>query len=127
RDGSGRDAPGRLGVDRELRPGRLRTRTRRAMSDRIRAVGLLSGSLPISLATRILVDQGIEVVALHLESPTACRADVRAVAAELGVRLETRAKGEEYLRLLRHPRWGYGRNMNPCIDCRRFMFSLGSG
>jgi tRNA U34 2-thiouridine synthase MnmA/TrmU len=88
----------------------------------VRALGLLSGGLDSTLAARLLIDQGIEVVGLHLESPTACRVDVRGVAAELGIPLEVRAKGEEYLRLLRRPRWGYGRNMNPCIDCRVFMF-----
>lgn len=90
-----------------------------------RAVGLLSGGLDSALATRLLLDQGIEVIGLHLESPTACRSDVDEVARDLGVRLVRRAKGEEYLRLLRHPRWGYGRNMNPCVDCRHFMFRLG--
>jgi tRNA-specific 2-thiouridylase len=71
-----------------------------------------------------MLDQGVEIVGLHLESPTACRSDVREVARELGVPLEVRSKGEEYLRLLRHPRWGYGKNMNPCIDCRVFMFRI---
>jgi tRNA-uridine 2-sulfurtransferase len=91
----------------------------------IRAVGLLSGGLDSALAARLLLDQGIEVIGLHLESPTACRNDVRDVARDLGIRLVTRAKGEEYLRLLRHPRHGYGRHLNPCVDCRRFMFQLG--
>jgi len=91
----------------------------------IRAVGLLSGGLDSALAARLLLDQGIEVIALHLESPTACRSDVTQVAKELGVRLVSRPKGEEYLRLLRSPRFGYGRNMNPCLDCRVFMFHLG--
>ena len=93
--------------------------------DRIRAVGLLSGGLDSALAARLLMDQGIEVIGLHLESPTACRNDVRDVARDLGIRLVTRPKGDEYLRLLRNPRWGYGRNMNPCVDCRHFMFQLG--
>jgi len=91
----------------------------------IRAVGLLSGGLDSALAARLLIEQGIEVIGVHLESPTACRTEVREVARELGIRLEVRPKGEEYLRLLRHPRFGYGRNMNPCIDCRVFMFHLG--
>lgn len=91
----------------------------------IRAVGLLSGGLDSALAARLLIDQGIEVIGLHLESPTSCRSDVREVARHLGIRLVTRPKGEEYLRLLRDPRWGYGRNMNPCVDCRVFMFRLG--
>src|SRR5690242_1908943 len=91
----------------------------------IRAVGLLSGGLDSALAARLLIDQGVDVIGLHLESPTACRNDVRDVARDLGIRLVTRAKGEEYLRLLRHPRHGYGRHLNPCVDCRRFMFQLG--
>jgi tRNA U34 2-thiouridine synthase MnmA/TrmU len=92
---------------------------------KIRAVGLLSGGLDSALAARLMIDQGIDVLALHLESPTACRSDVREVARELGIPLEVRPKGEEYIRLLRHPRFGYGRNMNPCVDCRIFMFQLG--
>jgi tRNA-uridine 2-sulfurtransferase len=91
---------------------------------RIRAIGLLSGGLDSALAARLLLDQGIEVVGLHLQSPTACRSDVRDVARDLGIRLEVRDKGEEYLRLLRNPRWGYGRHMNPCLDCRSYMFRM---
>src|SRR5439155_291208 len=91
----------------------------------IRAVGLMSGGLDSALAARLLLDQGIEVLGLHLESPTSCRSDVREVARDLGIELVSRPKGEEYLRLLRHPRWGYGKNMNPCVDCRVFMFHLG--
>ena len=91
----------------------------------IRALGLLSGGLDSALAAKLLLEQGIQVIGLHLESPTACRTDARAVARELGIELVVRPKGEEYLRLLRHPRFGYGRNMNPCIDCRLFMFRLG--
>lgn len=88
----------------------------------IRALGLLSGGLDSALAARLLLDQGLDVVGLHLEAPTACRTEVREVARELGIHLELRPKGEAYLRLLRQPRWGYGKNMNPCIDCRVFMF-----
>lgn len=94
------------------------------MTTRIRAVGLLSGGLDSALAAKLLLDQEIEVIGLHLESPTACRSDVRVLARELGIPLVVRAKGEEYVRLLRHPRWGYGRNMNPCVDCRLFMFRM---
>lgn len=92
----------------------------------IRALGLLSGGLDSSLAARLLLDQGVEVVGLHLESPTACRNDVHAVARELGIRVEVRAKGEAYLRLLQTPRFGYGSHMNPCVDCRVFMLQTAS-
>ena len=88
---------------------------------RIRALGLLSGGLDSALAAALLLEQGLEVVGLHLESPVSCRSDVREVARELGIPLTVRAKGGEYLRLLRDPRWGCGRNLNPCVDCRVFM------
>ena len=91
----------------------------------IRALALLSGGLDSALAARMVLDQGVEVVGLHLESPTACRSDVHEVARELGVSLEVREKGQAYLELLRHPRFGYGKNMNPCVDCRIFMFHIG--
>lgn len=91
----------------------------------VRAVVLLSGGLDSALAAKIVQLEGVEVVGLHLEAPTACRADVRAVAADLGIAVEVREKGEEFLRLLRDPRHGYGRNMNPCVDCRTFMFRRG--
>lgn len=90
----------------------------------IRAIGLLSGGLDSALAARLMLDQGVDVVGLHLHSPTACRSDVREVAKDLGIPLEVRDKGAAYLELLRHPRWGYGRNMNPCLDCRSFMFDM---
>ncbi len=92
---------------------------------RIRTLALLSGGLDSALAARLMLDQGLDVIGLHLESPTACRSDVQEVARELGIALEVRAKGEEYLRLLRHPRFGYGKHMNPCVDCRVFMFGIG--
>ena len=90
----------------------------------VRALGLLSGGLDSALAARLLIDQGIDVVGLYLESPTACRSSVREVAEHLGIPLITRQKGEAYARLLRAPRFGYGRNMNPCVDCRVFMFEM---
>jgi len=90
----------------------------------IRAIGLLSGGLDSALSARLMLDQGIDVVGLHLHSPTACRSDVREVASDLGIPLVVKDKGEAFVELLRNPRWGYGRNMNPCLDCRSFMFDL---
>src|SRR5690349_9709654 len=49
----------------------------------IRTLVLLSGGLDSALAAKLLLEQGLEVIGLHLESPTACRSDVREVAREL--------------------------------------------
>lgn len=94
------------------------------MHESIRAVGLLSGGLDSTLAARLLLDQGIDVIGLHLTAPTACRTGVNEVAEHLGIRLVTREKGDAFLRLVREPRFGWGRNLNPCLDCRVFMFGF---
>lgn len=94
------------------------------MSASLRAVGLLSGGLDSTLAAKLVLDQGVEVIGLHLTAPTACRTGVAEVAEHLGIRLVTREKGDAFLRLVRNPRFGWGRNMNPCLDCRVFMFGI---
>jgi tRNA U34 2-thiouridine synthase MnmA/TrmU len=44
------------------------------------------------------------------------------VADDLGIKLKTVYFGEEYLRMLKNPKYGYGSGMNPCIDCRAMMY-----
>jgi tRNA U34 2-thiouridine synthase MnmA/TrmU len=39
----------------------------------------------------------------------------------LGIPLKVLNVSEEYLGVVKDPKHGYGRNMNPCIDCRIFM------
>lgn len=95
-----------------------------------KAISLLSGGLDSLLASRIMIDLGIEVVGLHFTSPL-CNAikdddGHRALRAgkELGIEVIVRDKGEDYLDIIRNPRHGYGKNMNPCIDCRIYMLQL---
>lgn len=91
---------------------------------RPKAIALMSGGLDSTLAAKIVQDHGVEVVGLHLVSPFGCREDVEKSARQIGVPLLYRDKGEAYLDLLENPRYGYGRHMNPCIDCRIFMFQI---
>lgn len=95
-----------------------------------RAISLLSGGLDSVLATRLMVEQGVEVTALHFTSPfcncthgknKGCGIQALRSAKELGVKVVVKAKGVEYLKILQSPRHGYGKNMNPCIDCRIFI------
>ena len=90
-----------------------------------KALGLLSGGLDSTLAVKLLLDQGIDVEAVNFVSPFCLcgRGGCGAVkvAKSLNVPLKTISVGEEYLKVVRHPRFGYGKNMNPCIDCRIFM------
>jgi len=98
-------------------------------------VGLISGGLDSALAVKVLQEAGVEVRAIHFftgfcvtghhsrvgrkDKPVAN--DALQVAAELGVPVELRDISAEYMDIVLHPRYGYGSNMNPCIDCRIFM------
>lgn len=84
----------------------------------------MSGGLDSTLATKLILDQGIEVIGLFLTSPFGCKENVEDVAKHLGIQLKVVDKGTAYLDLIRNPKYGYGKNMNPCIDCRIYMFNI---
>ena len=91
----------------------------------MKALALLSGGLDSTLATKMIQEQGISIVALNFTSPfclcgkNGCGA-VR-VAKQLKLPIKILPMGLDYLKMIRSPKHGYGRNMNPCIDCRIFM------
>lgn len=82
----------------------------------------MSGGLDSTLATKLMLDQGIEIEGLYLNSPFGCNENVLKVAEYLKVPLKIVDKGMDYIDLVRNPKYGYGKNMNPCIDCRIYMF-----
>lgn len=94
----------------------------------MKAISLFSGGLDSILATKVMKDQGIEVIALHLTLPfsqrdrqtSRCR-DVEEAARQLGVRLLVVDVKKDFLEMFQKPRHGYGKNVNPCIDCRILM------
>lgn len=89
-----------------------------------RAIVLLSGGLDSMLAVRILQVQGLEVEALTFQTQfTCCQSQAARAAAELGVRLTALPAEDDYLDVIRRPRFGYGRGANPCVDCRIYMFA----
>ena len=95
-----------------------------------KAVALLSGGLDSNLAVRMMQEQGVEVEAIAVKTPfcdfdcgKGCGHRVKEVAVELGINLKTVYFGEEYLKMLKEPKYGYGSGMNPCIDCRGMMYN----
>jgi tRNA-specific 2-thiouridylase len=95
-----------------------------------KAVALLSGGLDSNLAVRMMLEQGVDIEAVAIKTPfcdfdcgKGCGQRVREVADELGIKLKTVYFGEEYLRMLKNPKYGYGSGMNPCIDCRGMMYN----
>lgn len=92
----------------------------------MKALALLSGGLDSTLAARLVQAQGIDVAAVNFVSPFClcgrggCGA--AGMAKQLQIPLKTISLGGEYLKIVRKPKHGYGKNMNPCIDCRILMF-----
>jgi tRNA-uridine 2-sulfurtransferase len=94
-----------------------------------KAIALLSGGLDSTLAVKVLLDQGIAVQALNFTSPfctctgknAGCKSEAVRVAEEYKIPIKVMHKGPEYLEILKNPKHGYGKGMNPCIDCRIFL------
>lgn len=88
----------------------------------MKAIVLFSGGLDSILAACMLKSQGIEVVGLNMVTPFHdCSKESIERAKEIGIELVVRKFGEEYMQMVAHPKWGYGSNMNPCLDCRTAM------
>ncbi|MCQ9205046.1 MAG: hypothetical protein NG737_01865 [Omnitrophica bacterium] len=95
----------------------------------MKALALFSGGLDSSLAIKVVLGQGIEVIALNFRSPfcccehsKGCGSSIKKMADSLGVEFKSIYLGQDYLEMIRNPKHGYGKNLNPCIDCRIFKF-----
>lgn len=107
------------------------------MSQQRRALALISGGLDSLLAARVIQEQGVLVEGINfftgfcVEGHThAIRKKDRArpkrnnalwVAEQLGIKLHIIDIVEEYKDVLLYPQYGYGVNLNPCLDCKIFM------
>ncbi|HPJ27659.1 MAG TPA: hypothetical protein PLM22_01910 [Candidatus Sabulitectum sp.] len=92
-----------------------------------RALGAFSGGLDGMLAARLLMEQGIEVHAVTFTSPFFSGESGMKAAEELGIPWRAVDFTEEIFALIKAPPSGFGKNMNPCIDCHAAMFAILSG
>lgn len=96
----------------------------------IKALSLFSGGLDSILATRVVMEQGIEVEAIQFVTPffnydilDDVEAHKQKMMAQYGIKVEVEDISRGYLQLLHNPAHGFGKNFNPCIDCKIMMFS----
>lgn len=89
-----------------------------------KAVVLISGGLDSTLAAKIMLEQGVHVVGVYLSAPWGCCDKTKAmkVARQLGIEFLVIKLTQEYIQVIRKPKYGYGSSMNPCVDCRIYMF-----
>jgi len=90
----------------------------------IRALGLCSGGLDSMLAALVLRDQGIEIEWITFETPFFSSENARQAAEQLGIPITVNHITSVYLDMLKNPPVGYGKHMNPCMDCHSLMFRL---
>jgi len=112
----------------------------KSMAEKIKAIALLSGGLDSTLAVKIITRMGIEVQGINFytgfcvtehrrkikrnkDKGKIAQNEALRAGADLGVRVELIDISEDYYKtVLFEPKYGYGSAMNPCVDCRIYMF-----
>ncbi len=102
-----------------------------------RAISLISGGLDSLLSTKLILDQGVEVEGINFFTGFCVEGHTHAirkkhqqkpkhnnalwVAEQLGIKLHIIDVVDEYKKVLLNPKYRYGKNLNPCLDCKSFM------
>jgi tRNA-specific 2-thiouridylase len=94
-----------------------------------KAVAIFSGGLDSTLAILTILKQGIDVKAIkflthfdcHLNGKSLCSGGLFSVTKGFGFEVKLCHLSDKFIEIVKNPRFGYGKNMNPCIDCRILM------
>ncbi len=89
-----------------------------------KAIALLSGGLDSILAVKIAQKQNIHVTGMTFVTPFFNASKAKAAADQINTPLIIKDITAEHLQMLKAPRYGYGKNMNPCIDCHTLMLAI---
>lgn len=104
-----------------------------------KAVALISGGLDSMLAAKVILEQGIHVEGLNFYSgffgvgskiipakkPNYNNAQW--IADQLGIKLHVIDVVEEFKQVFLNPKYGYGSQLNPCLDCKIFIVKKALG
>ncbi len=94
------------------------------------AVALFSGGLDSTLAILLMLKQDIEVTALYFMTHfgcdvstdrSSCGGDPYPASEKFGFKVKLVHLGQKFIDIVERPKYGYGKNMNPCLDCRLLM------
>ena len=87
----------------------------------MKAVALFSGGLDSLLAIKLIQNQNIQVKAINFTTPFFTNKKAIEQARLNNIDLISIDITKDYLKMLKKPKHGYGKNLNPCIDCKIFM------
>lgn len=88
-----------------------------------KAIALFSGGLDSILAVKVITDQGIDVIGVTFLTPFFGPEKAVKAAQAINLPLTVIDITDVHLKMLKSPRYGYGRHMNPCIDCHTLMIN----
>lgn len=95
----------------------------------MKAIALFSGGLDSTLAMKLIIDQGIDVIACNINTGFGSTKDrlthMKNMCDQVGAEFRSVDIRDEYIQeVLFSPKYGYGKNFNPCIDCHAKMFEV---
>ena len=101
------------------------------MDKRVKALALYSGGLDSTLAILQMIKHGVEVEAITFMThfgcdatdSSSCGSDPYPAAEQFGFRVRLAHLGQKFVNIVKNPRYGHGKNMNPCLDCRLLMIN----
>lgn len=101
--------------------------------DPLIAVAMYSGGMDSAWAIELMVEQGVQVHALSFHTmfcrctshDGGCSAAMDRIVDRLGVKPVRRTLKEEYVEIIKHPKFGHGAGVNPCLDCRALILRKG--
>jgi tRNA-specific 2-thiouridylase len=94
----------------------------------VKAIAMISSGLDSMLAAKIMRDQGIDVLGLHCVfrfDPTTgsdTQTGLEKLFEPVGIPIRVEEITEPFFQMVLNPPHGYGKGVNPCIDCKIFMF-----
>ena len=83
---------------------------------------LFSGGLDSCLAAIILKNLGFKVEGLYFKTYFFDERKALRMAKRIGIKLRVVDISKEHLEIVKNPKYGYGKGMNPCLDCKILMF-----
>jgi tRNA-uridine 2-sulfurtransferase len=90
----------------------------------VKAIALFSGGLDSVLAAELVRRQDIEVLCLSFITPFFNAQKAQSAIQQINLPLTILDITVPHLEMLKAPRYGYGKNMNPCIDCHTLMLKI---
>ncbi len=92
------------------------------MKKKYRCFSLFSGGLDSMLSVVFMRKLGYEVLPIFFRTPFFTQEKALVSAKEIGVDLIVHDITEKHLGMMKNPRYGFGKYLNPCIDCHGLMF-----